>query len=146
MFIYMAVFLVALAFALLSIYIAKILIRISALFSTLGQTVANVENELDQTVIELESLIVETAYTARDVEGKLLATDSLFTSIDNVGQATSMASGSLLSKMKNYSEDPSLPGTKPFVRAIQWSEFATILFHAWGRGKKHHPTKNGGNV
>lgn len=136
MFIHMAVFLVALAFALLSIYITKILMRISTLFSTLAQTAASVEIELDQTVTELENLIVETGNTALDVENKLLATDGLFASIDNVGQAASIVSGDLLSRTERYSEDPSLPGTKPFIRAIQWSEFASVLVHAWERGKK----------
>lgn len=134
--VYIAVFLVALAFALISIYIAKLLLRVSGLITTLGQTVGNVELQLDNTVVGLEQLIVETERTATDVENKLLATDGLFLSIRNVGEATSIVSGDLLSRTENYTKESSLPGTKPFVRMIQCSEFATVLFNSWKRGKR----------
>lgn len=135
-FINIAIFFVSLAFGLISIYIAKLLMRLSALIATLGQTLDNVERQLDNTIVGLEKLIVETERTYTDVESKLLATDALFLSLGNVGEATSIVSGDLLSRTKNYAKESSLPGTKPFVRFIQCSEFAFVLFNSWKRGKK----------
>ncbi|MCZ2258295.1 DUF948 domain-containing protein [Sporosarcina sp. G11-34] len=134
--VYIAILLIAFAFALISIYIAKILIRVSGLITTLGQTVNNVEQELDRTVIELEQFIAETEKTAVDVEEKLLATDGLFLSLGNVGDATSIVSRNLRARTEKYAKDGLLPGTKPFVRMIQYSEFATTLFTSWKRGKR----------
>ena len=56
--------------------------RVSGLITTLGQTVDNVEHELDKTVSDLEQFIAETEKTAMDVEEKLLATDGLFLSLE----------------------------------------------------------------
>ena len=135
-FISIATFIVALAFALVSIYIAKILLRVSTLLKTLGQTADDVEHQLDKTVHEVGRLIGEVETTAIDVENKLIATEGLFSSLTNVGDATSIISSELHSKVKSYGSDPTLPGTKQFVRAIQWSEYANILLKSWQRGKK----------
>ncbi|MHA6260833.1 DUF948 domain-containing protein [Sporosarcina sp. CAU 1771] len=137
MYINIAVFLVAVAFAITSIYMITILIRITSLFSTLGNTISATEGKLDQMVIEVENLVVETEQTASDVKEKLQATDGLFASIQNVGQATSIASGKLLSVTKTYSKSESAGGLKPFVRAIQFSEFTSTLFDSWMKGKKY---------
>lgn len=135
-FISIAIFIVALAFALVSIYIAKILLRVSTLFKTLGQTADDVEHQLDKTVHEVGRLIGEAETTAKDVENKLIATEGLFSSLTNVGDATSIISSELHNKVKSYGSDSTLPGTQHFVRAIQWSEYANVLLKSWQRGKK----------
>lgn len=130
-----ATFIVALAFALVSIYIAKILLRVSTLLKTLGQTMDKVEQQMDKTVRGVEQLIVEVETTATDVEKKLTATDGLFQSINNIGDATSIIGKDLHDRTRNYENEPTLPGTKKFVRIIQWTEYADILFKSWKRGK-----------
>lgn len=135
-FISIATFIVALAFALVSIYIAKILLRVSKLLKTLGQAADDVEHQLDKTVHEVGGLIVMAEATASDVEKKLVATEGLFSSLTNIGDATSIVSNELHNQTKIYGRDPSLPGTKNFVRAIQWSEYADVLLKSWQRGKK----------
>ena len=134
-FISMATFIVALAFAFVSIYIAKILLRVSTFLKTLGQTMDKVEQQMDKTVHEVEQLIVEAETSATDVENKLIATDGLFQSINNVGEATSIIGKDLYDRTEKYGNDSTLPGTAKFVRAIQWAEYADILFKSWQRGK-----------
>ena len=135
-FISIATFIVALAFALVSIYIAKILLRVSKLLKTLGQAADNVEHQLDKTVQEVGRLVVGAETTATDVENKLIATEGLFSSLSNVGNATSIISIELHNQAKSYGRDLTIPGTKKFVRAIQWSEYANVLLESWQRGKK----------
>lgn len=135
-FISIATFIVALAFALVSIYIAKILLRVSTLLITLWRTVDDVERRLDKTVHEVGRLVVEAETTATDVENKLIATEGLFLSLTNVGDATSIISSDLHDKTKRYGNDSTQPGTKKFVRAIQWSEYASVLLKSWQRGKR----------
>lgn len=134
-FISIAIFIVALAIALVSIYIAKILLRVSKLLQTFGRTASDIERQLDKTVHEVERLIAEAETTATDVEQKLLATEGVFSSLANVGEATAIMSRALQHKTKNDGRI-TLPGTIPFIRAIQWSEYAHILLKSWERGKK----------
>jgi len=134
--VYVGVFIMSLAFALVAIFIAKFLLRTSSIIGTLGQTVTAVEMKLDKTIVELEGLIVETENTATDVETKLLATDGLFLAVKNIGDTSAIVNDDLHSRTKRYANDPSLPGTKPFVRAIQIGEFGFGLLRSWKRGQK----------
>ena len=133
--VYVGIFIMSLAFALVSFFIAKLLKRTSAIITTLGPTVSAVEMKLDKTVIELEGLIMATENTAADVETKLIATNGLFLAVKNIGDTSEIISSDLHLRTERYAEDQSLPGTKPFVRAIQVGEFGFGLFRSWKRGQ-----------
>lgn len=126
----------AIAFALISIFIAKILLRISGVIGTIGQSVSLVESKLDRTIHELEQTIVDTTVTASDIEEKSLALNSVFQTVKNIGDTSSLVSESVVKRTTRYKADQSMPGTKPFVRIIQVSEFAFGLLNSWGEGKK----------
>ena len=134
--VHIGVFIMAIAFALISIFIAKLLLRISNVIGTMGRSVSNVESKIDKTIIELEQTIAETYVTANDIEEKSLALNTVFQTVKHVGDSTSLVSEDLAFRMDRYSKDPSMPGTKPFVRIIQFSEFASCLFDSWKRGKQ----------
>jgi len=135
-FIHISVFIVAFAFALVSVYFAKLLLRVSGIIGTVGKTVSAFETKLDKTVIELERTIAEANATATDIEEKSLALNSVFYTVKHVGDSTSLLSEELEVRTERYAQDLSLPGTKPFVRAIQFSEFASSLLTSWQRGKR----------
>ena len=135
-FIHISVFIVAIAFALVSVYFAKLLLRVSGIIGTVGKTVSAFETKLDKTVIELERTIAEANATATDIEEKSLALNSVFYTVKHVGDSTSLLSEVLEVRTERYAQDLSLPGTKPFVRAIQFSEFASGLLASWQRGKR----------
>ena len=134
-FIHIGVFLMSVAFAIVAVFIAKLLMSVSGVIGSAGQTISNMESKLDKTVIELEQTITETSLTATDIEEKSLALNSVFYTAKHLGDSTSLMSDELSARTKRYSEDTSLPGTKPFVRIIQFSEFASGLFTSWKRGK-----------
>lgn len=134
-FVHIGVFIMAVAFAIVAVFIAKLLLRVSSIIGTAGQTVSNMESKLDKTAIELERTITETNATATDIEEKSLALNSVFYTVKHVGDSTSLVSEELAVRTERYAQNTSLPGTKPFVRIIQLSEFASGLFNSWKRGK-----------
>lgn len=131
-----ATFIVAIAFALTCIYIAKLILRISGLLTTVSATFDQVEGQLDRTIVETEQLLVGVEQTATDVESKLHATSGVFYSLENVGEATSHVSRTLKEQTKLFEGDQALPGMTPFIRSIQWGEYASALFKSWERGKR----------
>ncbi|MDS9471261.1 DUF948 domain-containing protein [Sporosarcina pasteurii] len=135
-FISIATFIVTIGFALVCIYIARLLLRVAGLIKSIGQTIDEVERQLDHTVLEAEQLILGIERTATDVGEKLQATTGIFTSVQEVGKATSLMSEEFKNRTKSYGQDRELLGTKPFIRSIQWGEYASVLFKAWHRGKK----------
>lgn len=135
-FIHISVFIVAIAFALVSVYFAKLLFRVSGIIGTVGKTVSTFETKLDKSVIELERTIAEANTTATDIEEKSLALNSVFYTVKHVGDSTSLLSEELEVRTERYAQNSSLPGIKPFVRVIQFSEFASSLLTSWQRGKR----------
>lgn len=134
--VYIGVFITALAFALVAIFSARLLLHTSTVISKLGETVDDIEKKLDKTVMEIENVISETEKTATDVETKLHAVNGLFVSILGVGQQTEIVSSKLQKRTKRYNKDGFLIGTKPFVSAIQISEFGLGLVKSWRNGQK----------
>lgn len=135
-YVHISVFIMAIAFAIVSIFIAKLLLRVSGVIGTVGQTFSTLETKLDKTVLKLEQTIKETNETASDIEEKSLALNSVFYTVKHLGDTTSLLSEELAARTEQYTKDTSLPGTKPFVRIIQISEFASGLLNSWKLGKR----------
>src|SRR5690554_4652860 len=85
---YVGIFLITLAFALVSIYIAKLLLKTSFIIKTMGITAHTVETKMDKTISEIEETIGEIEQTACDVEAKLSGTNGLFLAVKDVGDTT----------------------------------------------------------
>ena len=115
-FIHISVFIVAIAFALVSVFFAKLLLRVSGIIGTVGKTVSTFETKLDKTVIELERTIAETNATATDIEEKSLALNSVFYTVKHVGDSTSLLSEELAVRTERYAQD-SIAARDETVRA-----------------------------
>ena len=133
---HVGIFIIALAFALVAIYIAKLLLKTSVIITTMGVTVHAVETKMDKTINEIEATIVEMEQTACDVETKLSGTSGLFLAVKDVGDATEIVSHELHTRTAQYANDNSLPGTRPFIRVIQFTEFGLGLVRSWNKGKR----------
>lgn len=133
---HLGVFIIALGFALVSIYVAKLLLKTSAMIKTMGTTVHAVETKLDKTVNEIEATIVEMDQTASDVEEKLSGTTGLFLAVQDIGDSTEMITSEFHSLTKQYASNDSLEGSRPFIRVIQFSEFGLGLVRSWTKGKR----------
>ena len=135
-FISIATFIVAISFALTCIYIAKILLRITTLIGTVGRTASKVEQQLDESIYEVGEFISQSEKTTVDLEQKLKATDGLFHSLQNFGDATAIMSKDIQEHTDRYEKNASSSGSKKFVQAIQFSVYANVLFKSWQRGKR----------
>lgn len=133
--VHVGVFLIALAFLLVSIYIAKLLLKMSSIITTMGTTVHTMETKMDKIISETEATIVEMEQTARDVEEKLNGTTGLFLAAQDVGDTTAIVSNELHMRTARYENDDSLTGTRPFIRVIQFTEFGLGLVRSWKKGK-----------
>lgn len=132
---HVGVFIIALGFALVSIYVAKLLLKTSAVIKTMGVTVHAVETKMDKTISEIEATIVEMEQTASDVEEKMSGTNGLFLAVQDVGDSSKMMSDELHTLTEQYAKDESLTGSRPFIRVIQFSEFGLGLVRSWKKGK-----------
>ena len=132
---HVGLFIIALAFAIVSIYIAKLLLKTSVIITTMGATVHTLETKMDKTISEIEATIVEMEQTAYDVETKLDGTTGLFLAVEDVGDTTGIVSNVLHRRTAQYANDDSLTGSRPFIRLIQFSEFGLGLVRSWKKGK-----------
>ncbi len=135
-FVYVGVFIVSVAFALVAIYIAKILSRISTMMGTLRETMQEVVTSVDHTIVELENTMKAADVTATDVETKLAAVNGLFLTVRDLGETTALVGETVHSRTKQFADEKSMAGTMPFIRVIQLSEFGHGLFHSWKRGQR----------
>lgn len=131
-----ATLLITIAFAFVCVYIAGLILQVVSLLKTVGQTFDQIERQLDQTIVETEQLIGTIEQSAADVEEKLQATSAVFDSLDSVGQASHEISGVIKEKVKAFASDENLRTATPFIRVIQWSEYASVLLDSWKRGRK----------
>ncbi|WP_153733362.1 DUF948 domain-containing protein [Sporosarcina obsidiansis] len=133
---YLGVLFIAISFLIVAIYLSLLLTKSSNLLFTVTHTVKRVEENLDQSLERLHGTLDETEQLATDVKMKLDATTPMFSSIENVGRSSQYLSEEVTKRTKQFEEDGSLPGTKPFVQAIQYSEFGSTLLRSWKRGKE----------
>lgn len=133
---YLGVLFIAIAFLIVAIYLSMLLVKSSHLLLTVTKTAKRVEENLDQSLEYVNGLLNETEELATDVQVKLDATTPLFSSIENVGRSSQYLSEELTKRTKQFEEDGSLPGTKPFVQAIQYGELGSELLRSWKRGKQ----------
>lgn len=135
MFVHIGVFLMAIAFAIFAIYLSKLLKNMAQNIELIGKTTGRMESKFDHTLYELEQMLIESNGTAKDVELKLDALNSVFQTTEELGQAAQKVSGAIVKMTSDYNEDSRLAGTRPFIRIIQASEFAISLYQSWKRGR-----------
>ncbi|ARD46995.1 hypothetical protein SporoP37_01625 [Sporosarcina sp. P37] len=137
---YLGLLFIAIALLIVAIYLSMLLTKSSKLLLTVTGTVKEVEAELDKSIEQLYGTLNETEQLATDVQVKLTAAAPLFSTIENIGRSSQYLSEEVNKRTKQFEEDGSLPGTEPFITAIQYGEFGSQLWNSWKRGKKS--TKN----
>ncbi|MDV6377181.1 DUF948 domain-containing protein [Sporosarcina sp. GW1-11] len=133
---YLGLLFIAISFLIVAIYLSLLLTKSSHLLLTVTHTVKDVEAELDQSLEQLYGTLHETEQLATDVQVKLAATTPMFETVENVGRSSQYLSEEVNKRTKQFEEDGSLPGTEPFIQAIQYGEFGSKLLESWKRGKE----------
>lgn len=135
-FVYIGVFLCAIAFAIVCLYMAKVLLRVSSTLTSLGNTLGEVETKMRYITSELENTIKETDKTMDDVEHKLRATDSLFDTLENVGSSITNFNEVVHHQSKKIADNRELRKVEPVAHSIQWSEVAFRLLQKWKNNQR----------
>ncbi|QTD41922.1 DUF948 domain-containing protein [Sporosarcina sp. Te-1] len=144
MLVHIGVFLIAISFAVVSIYIAKMLLRTSRVLATAGQSVALMEARVDQMIGEMEETLYVAGNTVNDLDRKLDSMSSAFYVVRDIGDTSETLTDGISDVVKTYEQADTLKGTGPFVRLIQFSEFAVELFKSWKQGERATKTYQGG--
>ncbi|WP_153721290.1 DUF948 domain-containing protein [Sporosarcina cascadiensis] len=143
---YAGVLLIAVAFLIVAIYLSLLLTKSSHLLLTVSHTAKRVEENLDHSMEYVNGLLNETEQLAADVQVKLDAAAPMFATIENVGRSTQYLSEEVSKRTRQFEEDGSLPGTRPFIQAIQYGEFGSTLLRSWKRGKEGSKNSGGNEV
>lgn len=132
---YLGLLLIAAALLIVAVYLAMLLVKSSNLLLTVTHTVKRVEENLDHSLEKINGTLNETEQLAADVQTKLDAANPMFTTIENVSRSSQYVSEELNKRTKQFEKDGSLPGTQPFIQAIQFGEFGSKLLQSWRRGR-----------
>lgn len=135
-FFYLICLLLAIAFAIVVIYAAVLLKRVSDTLETLGKSLGEVETKLKHITPEIRQTIQETDKLVDDVSEKLKATDSLVDTMENMGTSVNSINYVYGEHSKHFSEQDFDRKMKPFVEGLKWSEAAFLLYSKWKKNKK----------
>ncbi|MFS0576312.1 DUF948 domain-containing protein [Sporosarcina sp. 179-K 3D1 HS] len=130
------VLLIAVSFAIFSIYVAKLLHRVAQSIESLGNVANRMEGQVNETAGAVEQTLEEADWTIRDIDVKLEALDSVFDTVEEVGETAYLTSTGLKEATGVYAKSEVMPGTKPFVRVVQFSELTLGMVDSWKRGKQ----------
>ncbi|CDO03784.1 general stress protein [Oceanobacillus picturae] len=133
---YLAILLLSLAFAIVSVYIAIVLKRLSDTIKSMGNTLGEFEKELQYITPPLKETIRETGATIDDIQEKLNATNNVFDTVDHVGTTVNTTNEFIQSNYTTLSDQEMQEKTKPFQEAIRWSEAALTVFNMFKKTKK----------
>lgn len=132
----MGVLLIAIAFAVFAIYTAKLLHRLAQSIESIGNTANQMEGQVTNAAEAVEKTLEEADWTIRDIDVKLQAMDSVFETVEEVGETAYLTSSGLNEATGVYTKSETMPGTKPFVRVVQFSELTLGMVDSWKRGKQ----------
>ncbi len=137
--IYIAILMISIAFALTVGYIALVLHRVSKTLRTMGNTLGEVGQEMQQVTPQLTHMLQETNGMMDDIEEKMKATDSVFATVENMGNSINTINHVLMKNNSKLTDAEMEQKTKPYIEGIRWAETAFYLFDKW---KRHTPTQN----
>ncbi|GAB3795617.1 DUF948 domain-containing protein [Virgibacillus kimchii] len=138
---YLFTLLIAIAFAVVVIYIAIVLFRISKTLNAVGTTLAKTEKEVEAMIPQLRETIHQADTALEDVSQKLKSTDDVFEAIDDVGTSVNNVNHWLDTNQKHMTDEEMNEKTKPFMEGLKWSEAAFLLYSKWKEPKSDLPAE-----
>ncbi|GAB3069776.1 DUF948 domain-containing protein [Virgibacillus ainsalahensis] len=129
--VYLGILLCAIAFAGVTIYISLVLKRVADTLHSLGNTLGEVEKELQHITPQLRETVYETDKIVDDMEEKLKATDSLFDTLENVGTSVNSVNQLYKNNSDQLTGEQLQKKLKPFIKGIKWSEGAFQVYSKW---------------
>jgi len=132
---YLSILFISIAFAIVVIYIAVVLHRISKTMKSVGSTLDKTEKEIEAMLPHIRETIHQTDTALEDVGEKLKATDDVFETIDNVGTSVNTVNQWVETNHKKMTDDEVNEKTKPFMEGLKWSEAAVLFYSKWKKSE-----------
>lgn len=129
--IYLSILLVAIAFLIATVYICFVLKRLTNTMRSLSVTLGSAEEQVGKMTPVLLQTIKETDELIGDVTEKVQATDSMFDSVQLLGESVQSANTALQNGLGNLTDAEMDRKVKPFIEGIKWSEVAVQLYGTW---------------
>lgn len=126
--IYLAIFLAAIGFAMVAIYLSFVMYRFSQTLKVVGSSLGKVEETVNDMTPKLRDSLKETDLLIDDIQTKLDATDSVFDSVENIGESVHNLAKAYEEKSKQVTDEELEESLTPFARGLKWSEVAFHLF------------------
>jgi uncharacterized protein YoxC len=133
--IYISILFIATAFLIATIYICVVLHRMMRMMKSLSQTLGTVEKQVENMKPHLLATLKETDLSINDLEEKLKATDSMFDSVQILGESVQSANTAVQNGIGNLTEEEMDKMVKPYIEGIKWSEASLELFKKWKKEK-----------
>lgn len=126
--IYLAILLAAVGFAIIAVYFSFVLYRLSKTMKVVNTSLVKVEETVNNMTPQLRDSLNETDMLIDDIQTKLDATDSVFDTVENIGQSVHNLADAFDKKSKQVTEEEMEQSFSPFARGMKWSEVASQLF------------------
>lgn len=127
-FVYIGVFMCALAFVLVVIYASLVLKRTASTMESLSETLGDVEQKMHHIIPELRQSVNETGKTVDDLQDKMAAADSLVMTLENLGVSLN-AGSEYLNRQSDYTSAFTSPKNRNrLTETIKWLNVAYKLY------------------
>ena len=142
---YLSVALVAIAFLVLVIYLAKTLKSLQETLGSVSKTLAGLERQLDGVTQETTELLQKTNALADDIQEKSKSLNSVVTAVKDVGATVNKFNGSL-KNLSNSFEIQVEENKEKVSQIVQWSNVFLELKDKWNAKKKEKSESNVGEI
>lgn len=142
---YLSVALVAIAFLVLVIYVAKTLKSLQETLGSVSKTLAGLERQLDGVTHETTELLQKTNALADDIQEKSKNLNSVVTAVKDVGTTVNKFNGSL-KNLSNSFEIQVEENKEKVSQIVQWSNVFLELKDKWDAKKKEKSESNVGEI
>ncbi|SFE40144.1 Uncharacterized protein YoxC, contains an MCP-like domain [Lentibacillus persicus] len=127
-FVYIGIFMCALAFALVAVYASLVLKRTATMVETLGKTLSEVEQRLHYITPELRKTINETGKTLDELQDKMDAVDSMVMTLENVGVSVKEGGRFMDEQTAKASAYETPKNRRTLIDSFKWADVAYKLY------------------
>jgi uncharacterized protein YoxC len=132
---YLSVALIAIAFLVLVMYVAKTLTSLQETLSSVSKTLIGLEKQLDGVTQETTELLQKTNALADDIQEKSKSLNSVVSAVKDVGSTVNKFNGTLKNLTDSF--DIQVEENKEKVsQIVQWSNVFLELKDKWNAKKK----------
>ena len=132
---YLSVALIAIAFLVLVIYVAKTLTSLQETLSSVSKTLIGLEKQLDGVTQETTELLQKTNALADDIQEKSKSLGSIVTAVKDVGTTVNKFNGTLKNLTDSF-EIQVEENKEKVSQIVQWSNVFLELKDKWNAKKK----------